>query len=296
MPDQTHDRRQQPRELLRLQRDRQRGTRRKATAGVLRKLGAAAAQPRAQPAAGYSGLEERPPAACAAPWTAAGAAAGSPRVRRRGQGHRPAEVEAAATLRAFRLAPWWKKKPRASLRRLSRCVVATDSPAHSMGASSASRRRCGPDQAALVPSGYFGGRLRREIGQGQGQRLALLPARLRPKQSTHVVEVLDHGIAADGAAPFIVMELLEGTTLRFHCPRSRPCSSWPRTETRDLQDLQALAPGHERGIVRTMLDRRRHLPDERGRRGTLHQGARLRDCTKAGGALHGMSSPTKAGR
>ena len=64
-------------------------------------LGAAAAQPRAQPAAVCSVLEERPPTACAALWTAAGATAGSTRVRARASAL-PAEVEAAATLRAAR--------------------------------------------------------------------------------------------------------------------------------------------------------------------------------------------------
>jgi serine/threonine-protein kinase len=66
-------------------------------------------------------------------------------------------------------------------------------------------------------------------------------------KSPHVVQVLDHGIAPDGA-PFIVMELLEGSDLAAHLERNGPM---PLAEVDHVisQTCKALARAHERGIV-----------------------------------------------
>jgi serine/threonine-protein kinase len=66
-------------------------------------------------------------------------------------------------------------------------------------------------------------------------------------KSPHVVQVLDHGIAPDGA-PFIVMELLEGSDLAAHCERNGPMTP-VEVDHVISQTCKALARAHERGIV-----------------------------------------------
>ena len=66
-------------------------------------------------------------------------------------------------------------------------------------------------------------------------------------KSPHVVQVFDHGIAADGA-PFIVMELLDGCDLETHLAQHGPM---PLGDVEHVisQTCKALARAHERGIV-----------------------------------------------
>jgi eukaryotic-like serine/threonine-protein kinase len=67
-------------------------------------------------------------------------------------------------------------------------------------------------------------------------------------KSPHVVQMLDHGITADGV-PFIVMELLEGHDLARHL--SNRGGRLPLGEIADIvsQVCKALGRAHERGIV-----------------------------------------------
>src|SRR5580658_6530346 len=64
-------------------------------------------------------------------------------------------------------------------------------------------------------------------------------------KSPHVVQVHDHGIAPDGA-PFIVMELLEGSDLAAHVEKSGPMSLVD-VDNVISQVCKALARAHERG-------------------------------------------------
>ena len=66
-------------------------------------------------------------------------------------------------------------------------------------------------------------------------------------KSPHVVQMLDHGITADGV-PFIVMELLEGNDLG-HRLRESPILSLTETNMILAQACKALGRAHERGIV-----------------------------------------------
>src|SRR5580658_1808876 len=66
-------------------------------------------------------------------------------------------------------------------------------------------------------------------------------------KSPHVVQVFDHGIAPDGA-PFIVMELLEGSDLATHSERNGPMSLF-EVERVISQTCKALSRAHERGII-----------------------------------------------
>jgi len=66
-------------------------------------------------------------------------------------------------------------------------------------------------------------------------------------KSPHVVQVLDYGLAADGA-PFIVMELLEGCDLATH--RARVGAMRPaEVDLVIAQICKALERAHERGII-----------------------------------------------
>jgi len=63
----------------------------------------------------------------------------------------------------------------------------------------------------------------------------------------HVVEIFDHGIAADGT-PFIAMELLEGETLQKRLKRARTLT--PEVTSRVVsQTCEALTQAHALGIV-----------------------------------------------
>ncbi len=66
-------------------------------------------------------------------------------------------------------------------------------------------------------------------------------------RSPHVVQVFDHGIAADGT-PYIVMELLDGESLQKRLKRER---SLDAAETAQIigQTCKALAKAHQLGIV-----------------------------------------------
>jgi serine/threonine-protein kinase len=66
-------------------------------------------------------------------------------------------------------------------------------------------------------------------------------------KSPHVVQMLDHGVTADGIA-FIVMELLEGHDLGKHLA-ARGRITIPETAEIIGQVCKALARAHERGIV-----------------------------------------------
>ena len=66
-------------------------------------------------------------------------------------------------------------------------------------------------------------------------------------KSPHVVQMLDHGVTADGT-PFIVMELLEGHDLRKHLT-DRGCISIYETAGIIGQVCKALSRAHERSIV-----------------------------------------------
>ncbi len=67
-------------------------------------------------------------------------------------------------------------------------------------------------------------------------------------KSPHVVQMLDHGIAPNGA-PFIVMELLDGEDLGVHCERRGTVMSLQDVDVVISQACKALARAHERGIV-----------------------------------------------
>jgi serine/threonine-protein kinase len=76
------------------------------------------------------------------------------------------------------------------------------------------------------------------------RREAMAAAQIK---SPHVAQVFDHGIAADGA-PYIVMELLEGETLRGRMLRPRRMS--PAEVARVVgQVAKALGRAHQLGIV-----------------------------------------------
>jgi len=66
-------------------------------------------------------------------------------------------------------------------------------------------------------------------------------------KSPHVVQMLDRGVMADGT-PYLVMELLEGESLRQRLRRDR---SLPAAEVAEIvtQTARALSAAHERGIV-----------------------------------------------
>ena len=111
-------------------------------------------------------------------------------------------------------------------------------------------------------------------------------------KSPHVVQVLDHGIAADGA-PFIVMELLEGSDLAAHCEKNGPMSL-AEVDHVISQTCKALARAHERGIVhRDIKPQNIFLTNVGGGEPFI----KVLDfgIAKAGGASPGMSSATKTG-
>jgi serine/threonine-protein kinase len=111
-------------------------------------------------------------------------------------------------------------------------------------------------------------------------------------KSPHVVQVLDHGIAPDGA-PFIVMELLEGSDLAAHCAKNGPM---PLLEVEHVisQACKALSRAHERGIVhRDIKPQNIFLTNVGG--GELFVKVLDFGIAKAGSAPHGLSSATKTG-
>ena len=66
-------------------------------------------------------------------------------------------------------------------------------------------------------------------------------------KSPHVVQMLDHGIATDGA-PFIAMELLEGRDLATRLDEP-PRPTWSEVDSIVTQCARALSRAHEKGIV-----------------------------------------------
>jgi serine/threonine-protein kinase len=111
-------------------------------------------------------------------------------------------------------------------------------------------------------------------------------------KSPHVVQVHDHGIAPDGA-PFIVMELLEGSDLAAHVEKSGPM---PLAEVDHVisQTCKALARAHERGIVhRDIKPQNIFLTNVGG--GEPFVKVLDFGIAKASGSQHSMSSATKTG-
>ncbi len=111
-------------------------------------------------------------------------------------------------------------------------------------------------------------------------------------KSPHVVQVHDHGIAPDGA-PFIVMELLEGSDLAAHVEKSGPM---PLVEVDHVisQACKALARAHERGIVhRDIKPQNIFLTNVGG--GEPFVKVLDFGIAKASGQQHSMSSATKTG-
>ncbi len=111
-------------------------------------------------------------------------------------------------------------------------------------------------------------------------------------KSPHVVQVLDHGIAPDGA-PFIVMELLEGSDLAAHCEKNGPM---PLLEVDHIisQTCKALARAHERGIVhRDIKPQNIFLTNVGG--GELFVKVLDFGIAKASGAQPSISNATKTG-
>ena len=111
-------------------------------------------------------------------------------------------------------------------------------------------------------------------------------------KSPHVVQVLDHGIAPDGA-PFIVMELLEGSDLAAHVEKNGPM---PVGEVDHVisHACRALARAHERGIVhRDIKPQNIFLTNVGG--GDPFVKVLDFGIAKASGTRTGMSSATKTG-
>jgi len=76
------------------------------------------------------------------------------------------------------------------------------------------------------------------------QREAAAAAEVR---SPHVVQMLDHGVSAEGV-PYIAMELLEGMSLRERLDRGGPLAA-SEVATIVAQCAKALTRAHERGLV-----------------------------------------------
>lgn len=83
------------------------------------------------------------------------------------------------------------------------------------------------------------------LGRARFEQEALAAAALR---SPHVVQVLGFGVDAATALPFIVLELLEGETLRQRLDRQGKLS-WAETSRWVLHISRALARAHAAGIV-----------------------------------------------
>jgi serine/threonine-protein kinase len=111
-------------------------------------------------------------------------------------------------------------------------------------------------------------------------------------KSPHVVQVYDHGIAPDGA-PFIVMELLEGSDLAAHCEKNGPMLL-VEVDHVISQTCKALARAHERGIVhRDIKPQNIFLTNVGG--GEPFVKVLDFGIAKAGGVQNSMSSATKTG-
>ncbi len=111
-------------------------------------------------------------------------------------------------------------------------------------------------------------------------------------KSPHVVQVHDHGIAPDGA-PFIVMELLEGSDLAAHVEKSGPMSLVDVDHVIS-QACKALARAHERGIVhRDIKPQNIFLTNVGG--GEPFVKVLDFGIAKAGGVQQAVSSATKTG-
>jgi serine/threonine-protein kinase len=111
-------------------------------------------------------------------------------------------------------------------------------------------------------------------------------------KSPHVVQVLDHGIAPDGA-PFIVMELLEGMDLAAHNAKNGPMSLL-ELDTVISQTCKALSRAHERGIVHRDIKPQNIFLMNVGE-GELFVKILDFGIAKAGGSSLGKSSATKTG-
>jgi serine/threonine-protein kinase len=111
-------------------------------------------------------------------------------------------------------------------------------------------------------------------------------------KSPHVVQVHDHGIAPDGA-PFIVMELLEGTDLATYSEKTGPM---PLLEVEHVisQTCKALSRAHERGIIhRDIKPQNLFLTNVGG--GEVFVKVLDFGIAKASDSHHAISSATKTG-